>query len=230
MFMQLRNFSLTVDIMRPHITRILINSTSDHSAPGYPTLILNSFICNVDFSNTTKSLFSTWHVEACDHHGDPFLVSPDTFSVQVIDPAGTELHTVLCTSDSGCTVTFTTECCGLHEVSGIFLGQRLINEETHIAVSSNDPALKFGGKGNGNGTFQGACGIAIDKENGPEGLHIDFNHVPDIDFNHVPDIDFNHVPDIDFNHVPDIDFNHVPDIDFNHVPDFSGFFSFFACL
>ena len=88
----------------------------------------------------------TLDVEACNHHGDPFLVSPDTFSVQVIDPAGTELQAVLCTSGSECTMTFTPECCGLHEVSGIFLGQRLINEETHIAVGSNDPVLKFGGK------------------------------------------------------------------------------------
>ena len=54
---------------------------------------------------------------------------------------------------------------GLHKVSGMFLGQKLINQETHIPVSSNEHVLKFGKEGQGSGTFSFPWGIVIDNEN-----------------------------------------------------------------
>ena len=121
----------------------------------------------VKFGTTeaTAGHSATLTVEICNHHGNKFLISPDTFSVQVTDPTGTKVSTVLNTTGSECTVTFTPEICGLHKVTGIFLGQRLIIEETHISVGSNEPVLKFGKRGQGSGTMNVPWGIAIDSEN-----------------------------------------------------------------
>ena len=116
-------------------------------------------------TEATTDYKATVTVEVYDHHGDKFKISQDTFSVQVTDPKGTEVHVDLCTTGTECTVAFTPEMSGLHKVSGMFLGQRLINEETHITVDSNDPVLKFGEKGNGNGSFKDPWGIVIDDEN-----------------------------------------------------------------
>ena len=99
------------------------------------------------------------------HHGDKLPISSGSFSVQVTDTIGTELQTVLCTTGPECTATFTPQMSGLHEVSGLFLGQQLTSEQTHIPVKSNNPVLKYGRYGNGNGTFHNPWGIAIDKSN-----------------------------------------------------------------
>ena len=99
-------------------------------------------------------------VEVHNHNGDQLPISSGSFSVKLIDPLGTELHAVLCPTK--CTVTFTPQMGGPHQVSGMFLEQKLMNEETHISVSSNNPVLKFGGKGSGNGTLKSPKRIAID--------------------------------------------------------------------
>ena len=104
-------------------------------------------------------------VEICNHWGDILPISTDSFSVQVTDPTGTEIQTVLSSSSPECTLTFSPQMSGLHKISGIFLGQQLTSEQTHIPVSSNNPVSKFGQPGNGHGTFQSPWGVAIDNHN-----------------------------------------------------------------
>ena len=103
-------------------------------------------------------------VEVHNHHGDKMPISSDLFSVQVTDPAETEIHTELCISGPDCTTTFTPQMSGLHRISGNFLGQKFTSEPTHISVSSNNPVLKFGEKGNGCGTFSNPYDITIDND------------------------------------------------------------------
>ena len=104
-------------------------------------------------------------VEVHNHHGDKLTMSSGTFSVQVTDDTGTEIDTELCTAGPDWTITFTPQMSGLHKISGSFLGQKLTSEPTHISVSSNNPVLKFGEEGNGNGTFKFPSRIAIDNNN-----------------------------------------------------------------
>ena len=106
-------------------------------------------------------------VEVCNHRSDTVSVSSDTLSVlsvSITDPQDTKLDTLLCTVGSKCTVTFTPQINGLHKISGVFLGQELISEQTHISVSCNNPVLKFGDYGSGNGAFDTPWGIAIDNK------------------------------------------------------------------
>ena len=108
---------------------------------------------------------SMFTVEVCNHQGDKLPISSDSFSIQITDPMGTEVYNELCTTGPDCTVTFTPQVSGLHQISGIFLGQKLFGEPTHIVVSSNNPVLRFGEEGNGNGTFNCPWNIAIDNNN-----------------------------------------------------------------
>ena len=101
-------------------------------------------------------------LDVLNHHGDKVPVPSDSFSVQITDPTDTEIHTQLCTTGPDCSVTFTPKVSGLHQVSGFFLGQKLIGEQTHISVSGTNPVLKFGRYGQGKGTFHLPWGITID--------------------------------------------------------------------
>ena len=100
-------------------------------------------------------------VEVYNHHGNMMPLSSDSISVQVLDPTDTSLPIARCASSSECTVTFTPQMSGLHEVSGKFIGKKLIGEHTHISVGSINPVLKFGE--NDNGFLPWA--IAIDNDN-----------------------------------------------------------------
>ena len=117
-------------------------------------------------TEVTAGLKATLIVEAYDHQGDKVPVSSGSLSVQVTDPAGTKVNTVICTTDSECTVTFTPQLSGIHKISGKFLGQQL-SEQAPITVSSNNPVFKFGGKGNGNGTFYQGCTKWRTRRTGP---------------------------------------------------------------
>ena len=118
---------------------------------------------------------STITVEVADHQGDTVPLSPGIYSVSITDPTDSELDTLLSTVGDECTVTFTPQVSGLHRISGMFLGQELISEQTHISVSSNNPVtccnpvynpvLKFGGHGLGHGSFNEPWGVDIDKRN-----------------------------------------------------------------
>ena len=101
-------------------------------------------------------------VEVYNHRGDQLPISSDSFSVQIFNQTDAEIHTELCTTGPDCTVTFTPQMSGLHRISGNFLGQKMICEQTHISVSSDKPVFKFGGHGNGNGTFNSPWSITID--------------------------------------------------------------------
>ena len=103
--------------------------------------------------------------EVCDHQGDTVPLSSDTLSVHITDPLDTKLDTHLSTVGSKCTVTFTPQISGLHKISGMFLGHELISEQTHISVSSNNPVLKFGDYGSGDGTCDIPWAIATDNRN-----------------------------------------------------------------
>ena len=104
-------------------------------------------------------------VRLFNHQCKPIPCTPNHFTAEITDPEGTTITSVLTTTEHGYTVTFTPQMSGPHKVSGMFLGQQLINEQNQISVSSNNPVLKFGKYGNGGGTFNGPCGIAIGIEN-----------------------------------------------------------------
>ena len=129
-----------------------------HGKGSLPTMMRFK---NVEAKVGFKSVLT---VEVYNHHGDKLSMTSGSFSVQVIDPTGTKIHTDLCTTGPACTVIFTPKTRGLHQICGFFLGQKLISEQTHISVSGNSPVLKFGKKGNGNGTLESPHGVAIDND------------------------------------------------------------------
>ena len=110
-------------------------------------------------------LKATLTVDVCDHQGHTVPLSSGALSVHITDPMDTKLDTFLNTVGSKCTVTFTPQISGLHKISGLFLGQELISEQTHISVSSNNPVLKFGDYGWDHGKFKRPVDIAIDNRN-----------------------------------------------------------------
>ena len=103
-------------------------------------------------------------VKVYNRQGDTIPSSVGPLSVKVTDPVNTEvcasLHMIHPKS-----VTFTPQMSGLHEISLKFLGQKLLAEQTHISVGSNNPVLKFGQHGSGHGTFNYPWSIAIDTDN-----------------------------------------------------------------
>ena len=105
---------------------------------------------------------ATFTLEVFNNHAERMPIPPGSLSVEVRDLSDTKLHTAVCPMDSQCTVTFTPQMSGIHKMSTIFRGQQLINEQADILVSSNDPVLKFGKRGLGNGTFRAPWSVAID--------------------------------------------------------------------
>ena len=101
-------------------------------------------------------------VEVFNHSGNIQPISSDSFSVQITDSMATVVHNVFSTTEPDCTVTFTPQTGGLHEISGTFLGQKLICEPTHISVYSDNPVMKLGKEGSGSGNFKFPWSIAID--------------------------------------------------------------------
>ena len=108
---------------------------------------------------------ATLTVEVYNHQGDELTVPFDYFSVQVTSPVYEKVHAALHMDGSDYTVTFLPLTSGLHEVSGMFQGQKLLGEQTHISVSSNNPVLTVGMRGNGRGTFKYPWSITMDNNN-----------------------------------------------------------------
>ena len=104
-------------------------------------------------------------VQLFNHKGKSVPCTPNNFSAEITDPEGTNITSVLTTTEHEYRVTFTPQMSGLHKVSGMFLGHQLTNEQKQILVGSNNPVLKFGKYGNGGGTFNSPCGIAIGSDN-----------------------------------------------------------------
>ena len=105
------------------------------------------------------------HVKLFSHRGEPVPVTASHFVVEITDPYGVQIESVLNTTGHECTVTFTPQLSGLHKVYATFLGKELNYEKNQISVSSNNPVMKLGGNGKGNGFFSYPRGIAIDNDN-----------------------------------------------------------------
>ena len=102
------------------------------------------------------------HLEVFNGQNEPIPWALQDFTVEITDTEGTKLPSGQNTNGSKYTLTFTPQMSGQHTVSGMFLGKQLTNEHNQICVSSNNPVLKFGQKGNGNGTLASPWGIVID--------------------------------------------------------------------
>ena len=86
-------------------------------------------------------------------------------SINITDPWKGTLPVTLETTQPQCKVIFTPQISGRHNIDVIYSGQKLISEKDHILVDSNNPVLKIGGPGNGNGTFRSPRDIVIDSNN-----------------------------------------------------------------
>ena len=108
---------------------------------------------------------STFTLELISDDGNKSLVTACFLTVVITDPWKCTLPVSLDTTHSECIVTFMPQRSGRHEVVVMYLGEKLKSEKNHVSVKGNDPVLKFGGKGNGNGRFNSPRGIAIDNKN-----------------------------------------------------------------
>ena len=119
---------------------------------------------NVAFKNDEiiVDLESVFTVELFNEAGNKFPFAPSFLTVQIKDPQRQHLTVTISTTHLECIVTFTPQVSGKHEISVMCLGQKLKSEQTHIMVSSNNPVLKFGKRGNGNGAFMCPFDIAMD--------------------------------------------------------------------
>ena len=86
-------------------------------------------------------------------------------TLKISDPQGIVLPISVRAAHPNCVVTFTPQRSGRHDITVMYLARNLKSKQNHIFVSSNDPILKIGGPGNGNGTFNSPRGIAIDNNN-----------------------------------------------------------------
>ena len=121
---------------------------------------------NVAFRNDEiiAGLESVITIELFNDAGNTFPFASSFLTVQIIDPQQQELPVTISTTHIECIVTFTPQVSGKHEISVMCLRQKLNSEQTHIMVNSNNPVLKFGEKGNGNGTFMCPFDIAMDND------------------------------------------------------------------
>ena len=93
----------------------------------------------------------------------PFVAS--FLTVEIRDPKQTELKVKLSAIYPECTMVFTPQTSGKHEISAMYLDQKLGSKHAYISVNSNDPVLKFGCFGDGNGKLDSPRGIAIGDNN-----------------------------------------------------------------
>ena len=117
-------------------------------------------VCKND--EITAGLKSVITLELFNDAGNTFLFAASFLTIQIIDPHKDELKTTLNTSYPDCTVVFTPQVSGRHEISIMCLGNKLKSEQTHIMVNSNNPVIKFGKRGNDKGTFNVPWSIAKD--------------------------------------------------------------------
>ena len=110
----------------------------------------------------TAGLQSVIVVELLNNEGTKVPIARSFLNIKITDPQQEELPITLNTNRPKCTVTFTPQVSGKHKISLMCLGQKLKSEQNHILVKSNNPVLKFGKKGDGNGAFNGPWGIAMD--------------------------------------------------------------------
>ena len=119
---------------------------------------------SVAFKNNEiiSGLKSVITVQLYNDAGDKFLFVPSSLTIRIIDPQQDELPVTLNTTSPETTVTFTPQVSGKHEISVMFLGQKLKSDQTHIMVNSNNPVLTFGEEGDGNGNLDLPYDIVMD--------------------------------------------------------------------
>ena len=119
---------------------------------------------SVAFKNNeiTAGLKSVITVQLYNNAGNKVLFVPSSLTIWIIDPQRDDLPVTLNTTSPESTVTFTPQVSGKHEISVMCLGQKLKSDQTHIIVNSNNPVLKFGEEGDGNGNLELPYGIVMD--------------------------------------------------------------------
>ena len=110
----------------------------------------------------TAGFKSVIRVKLLDNAANKVPIACPFLNVQITDPHQEELPVTLNTAHSECTVTFTPQVSGKHKISFMCLGQKLESEQTNIMVESNNPVMKFGKEGDGNGTFKYPSAITMD--------------------------------------------------------------------
>ena len=108
---------------------------------------------------------STITIELVNGEGNKVPIAACFLAIEITDPWGSTLPVTLNTTDPELTVTFTPHTSGRHGIAVMYLGQEVRSEPNHVSVQGNDPVLKIGGPGDGNGTFKSPRGIAIDNKN-----------------------------------------------------------------
>jgi len=116
-------------------------------------------------------------LEFSNHKGEKINVcSAGPITVTVTDPQDSKINTVVNVGTGGTgmssggvnnevSVSFLPQISGHHKISACYLGVRLRSEQTHVNVTSNNPVLRFGEQGSGNGAFLSPRAVALDNEN-----------------------------------------------------------------
>ena len=104
-------------------------------------------------------------LELLSYRGETLPATTTHFTATITDPEESQIQCVISTEGNEYTATFTPQISGQHKLSGLFLGQALLCVEPAISVSSNEPVLKFGKLGEGNGELNSPQAIAIDDNN-----------------------------------------------------------------
>ena len=129
----------------------LLNGRFDSIGQTYCKSIMPTSVAFMN-DEITAGLESVIKVELFNDAGNKFLSFPSFLTVKIIDPQQDKLPITLNTTPDY-TMTFTPQVSGKHEISVMCLGQKLKSEQTHIMVNSNNPVLKFGSEGCGDGMF-----------------------------------------------------------------------------
>ena len=158
-FNQIRNcFSSTLRIEPNSLKGRLCNI----GKACYQSLLPTSVVFEI--GDITAGLKSVITVELFNDTGNKVPFASSFLTVQITDPQQEELPIILNTAHPECRVVFTPQQSGKHGVTILYLGQKLNSKQTDINVNSNNPILKFGQSGNGNGSFKFPWGIAMDND------------------------------------------------------------------
>ena len=131
---------------------------------GIGKTCLQSFLpTNVVFRNNklTAGFKSVLTLELFNDAGNKVPFAAPFLAIQITGPQQQELPVTLNTTHPKCTVAFTPQTSGKHEIALSFMGHKVQSKETYIMVDSINPLLKIGKRGGGKGTFQYPRGIAI---------------------------------------------------------------------
>ena len=124
-------------------------------------------LTSVEFGSydITAGLRAVIAVELFNDVGKKVPFAASLLTVRITDPDQQDLQVTFNTTRRECAMAFTPQRSGLHEISVLYLGQKLKCRHTHITVKSNNPVLKFGRRGYGKGGFKFPRGIKIGKDN-----------------------------------------------------------------